>query len=286
MASTDPTLKPAVQSAGYMGETAYAWHGKDSAPVMVFIHGVGMNQSVWDAQVADFAPDYAVITYDLLGHGDSGLPPEPTRLANLCAQLLRLLDDLAIDSARIVGHSMGALVATEFALRHPGRVDYLIALNAVYRRSAEQRRSVLQRAGEIAAGGLSSGNSEAVERWFTTTEKTTSPERIERIRRWLNSVSATGYARIYRAFATSDDAFIGRLVGLSVPALFMTGSEDPNSTPAMSRQLAAEAGNARAAIIADERHMMAYISPDVVNRRIRAFIEASELYTSLMHGPD
>lgn len=273
MASTDPALKASPQRAGIAGETAYACHGEVSAPALVFIHGVGMNKSVWDAQVTDFAADYFLVTYDLLGHGDSDRPPQPTRLADLCAQLRQLLDALAIERAHIVGHSMGALVATEFALRHPGRVDHLIALNAVYRRNAEQRRSVLRRAEEIVSGGPPRGNRKTVERWFTAAERARSPGDIERISHWLDSVDATGYARIYRAFATSDDAFTDRLSGMHVPTLFMTGSKDPNSTPEMSRQLAAEAPHARAEIIDDERHMVAYISPGVVNRRIRGFLE-------------
>lgn len=272
MTRTDTAPAISHKETQHCGSTAFTLAGPLYAPAVVLIHGVGMNRAIWDAQVADLAVDHAVITYDLLGHGESALPPEPTRLTDLSDQLLALLDALDIRCAHLVGHSMGALVATEFALCHPERVDRLIALNAVYRRSPEQRREVIKRADEIAGNRVLASTDETIRRWFTPAERSKAPEAIAQIQQWLDSADLEGYARIYKAFASSDEAFVGRLGGLTAPALFMTGSEDPNSTPDMSRRLAAEAPNAAAEILNHERHMMAYIAPTTVNARIRAFL--------------
>lgn len=256
-------------------ETAYVCHGDAGAPVMIFIHGVGMNKASWQAQMQAFATDYRVIAYDMLGHGDSALPPESVGVSDLTAQLVRLMDRLEIDRAHIIGHSMGALVATELALTHPERVTRLVALNAVYQRSDDKREAVVSRAESIARGEVSHDNEATIERWFTAKERQQAPAAVEQIRQWLSAVNQTGYARIYRAFATSDRLFTGRLHTLRLPALFMTGAEDPNSTPDMSQQLAAEAVNAQCQILPGQRHMMAYIAPAIVNARIRAFMETT-----------
>lgn len=258
--------------AGYTAGTAYVCHGDESAPVMIFIHGVGMNKLSWQAQMQDFSQDYRVIAYDMLGHGQSDMPPEPTCLSDLTAQLCQLMDQLQIDKAHIIGHSMGALVAIEFALTHPESVDRLIALNAVYQRGADKRVSVLTRAKSIAQPDSGVGNDATINRWFTPEERQHQPKAIEQIRQWLGAVDKSGYARIYWLFATSDRVFINRLHQLRAPALFMTGSDDPNSTPEMSQRLAAESREARSEIIQGERHMMAYISPDIINSRIRSFL--------------
>jgi pimeloyl-ACP methyl ester carboxylesterase len=62
-----------------------------------------------------------VIVYDMLGHGDSALPAADVTLRDYADQLAGLLNHLGI-AANVVGHSMGALVALEFALAHPERV--------------------------------------------------------------------------------------------------------------------------------------------------------------------
>src|SRR5918994_7404760 len=98
---------------------------------VVFIHGVGMNKDVWTPQVDEFARSHTVLTYDMLGHGGSTLPGERPALADYCAQLFELLDDLAIARANIIGHSMGGLVAMDFAARHADRVLRLVVMNSV-----------------------------------------------------------------------------------------------------------------------------------------------------------
>ena len=106
-----------------------------SGDSVILIHGVGMNASVWAPQLEALSRTCDVVAYDLLGHGGSSLPPPDARLQDYTSQLLQLLDDLAIGTAHIVGHSMGALVAIDFALTHPERTTSVAALNAVYRRT-------------------------------------------------------------------------------------------------------------------------------------------------------
>ena len=164
---SESVATPGRADCNRAGATAYTDHGPRSAPVVVLIHGVGMNQAVWDAQLQDLAVDHRVLTYDLLGHGQSALPPEPTLLADLANQLVMLLDTLGLDRVTLIGHSMGALVALEFALSFPERVSALVALNAVFQRTAEQRGAVIDRAEQIARDQTLTGNQETVARWFT-----------------------------------------------------------------------------------------------------------------------
>ena len=57
--------------------TALTEYGDPSAPALVLIHGLGLNQSAWQWQIARFAKSHHVITYDLFGHGQSSNPPKP-----------------------------------------------------------------------------------------------------------------------------------------------------------------------------------------------------------------
>lgn len=105
--------------------------GKDfdpSLPAVVFVHGAGMDRTVWSLQSRYFAHHgYSVLAVDLPGHGLS----QGTALSSIEAiadWLQELLDAAGVETAAVVGHSMGAISALEFAARHPGRARALALL--------------------------------------------------------------------------------------------------------------------------------------------------------------
>jgi pimeloyl-ACP methyl ester carboxylesterase len=249
--------------------TAYREAGPDAGEPILFVHGVGLNADVWAPQMAAFGAVRRTIAYDMWGHGGSDLPPENAVLADYVGQLHGLLEALGIEQATVVGHSMGALVAIGFALAHPRRVCRMVALNAVYDRAPESRAAALSRADALEGEGGATTTDQALARWFGV--ESHSAER-EQVRRWLESVDPKGYARAYRVFATSDDAFVGRLADLAVPALFATGEYDPHSTPEMSRRMAMQAPHGSVQVLAGERHMAAFASPAVVNDMLAEFL--------------
>ena len=96
-------------------------------PCIAFVHGGGLDHSVWILQSRYFAHHgYNVLAFDLPGHGRSGGEPLPSieEMADWCA---RFLDAAGVASAAVVGHSMGSLVALEFGARHPERT-WMVAL--------------------------------------------------------------------------------------------------------------------------------------------------------------
>lgn len=257
---------------------AYTRAGQ-GAPV-VLIHGVGLRGAIWGPQVEALRADYDVIAVDMPGHGGSSLPPADATLSHYADAILALLDALGIGRAHVVGHSMGALVATEFALAHPGRVASLVAMNAVFCRTPEQRAAIEAR---VAALGDESGDAPArpdwsgtIGRWFGDPVPASLEAAATRTRALLSEIDPVGYRRTYRLFAGSDAEHRDRLPGLAVPALFFTGEHDPNSTPAMSEAMAAIAPRGRAVVLPGERHMMALTDPDRTNRVLREFIERAE----------
>lgn len=261
---------PEIAVTGRAGATAF--HARGAGPAIVLLHGVGMNKAFWAPQVADFERDHRVVACDLLGHGDSAPPPAGAELADYGNAVLGLLDHLGIGTAAVIGHSMGALVAIDIALRQPRRVSRLVALNAVYRRTAAQRAAVVARAAALADGGPGGGVASTLARWFGPDQSGDLKTRAAVVRRWLQGADAEGYARAYRVFATADTTFAGRLGGLAMPALFVTGAEDPNSTPAMSRRMAAEAPCGEVLVVAGQRHMMSFAAPELVTPLLRSFL--------------
>ena len=94
-------------------------------PSILFIHGAGLDHTVWVLQSRYFAHhQYNALAVDLPGHGRSSGEVCPT-LEAYADWISRFLDALAIEQAVMVGHSMGSLVALEVAARHPDRVSKL-----------------------------------------------------------------------------------------------------------------------------------------------------------------
>lgn len=96
-----------------------------SLPVVVMIHGAGFDHSTWALHTRWFAHHgFAVLAPDLPGHGRSK-GEALTTIADLADWTAALIDAAGAKSARLIGHSMGSLIALEAAARHPDKITRL-----------------------------------------------------------------------------------------------------------------------------------------------------------------
>ena len=97
-------------------------------PVMVFIHGAGLDHTCWQLQSRWFAwHGWSVLAVDLPGHGRSEGPPRDT-IAGMVAFIEALIAASGAPRAALVGHSMGAIAALETAAKAPDKVSHLALL--------------------------------------------------------------------------------------------------------------------------------------------------------------
>lgn len=234
---------------------------------VVFIHGVGLRAEAWGAQLDALSPHYHVVAVDMPGHGDSALPAGDLNLSDYTDAIAAGIDGPVM----VVGHSMGAMIALDMAIRHPGKVQGVVALNAIFRRRPDASDAVKARAAELDGANMADPSG-TLERWFGTD---TSAER-EACHRWLTEVNPAGYKAAYTIFAHQDGPDTDALTTLPCPALFVTGADEPNSTPAMSQAMAALAPQGRAEIIEGAAHMMPMTHAAQVNAALLDF--AKELW--------
>lgn len=251
-----------------------SWCRVGSGPTLVLLHGVGMNKSVWAPEVNLLCENFDVLIYDMWGHGESVLPDSELELSAYTTQLLDLLDELEIEKVHLAGHSMGGLIAIDFATHFGERCLSVCALNSVFRRTPEQRMAVQKRAQDLAEGNVTMNLSETLERWFGPSGEHPNVHAEELARLLLESVNPAGYAAAYRVFASADEIHASTLHQISVPALFFTGELDPNSTPAMSEAMSALVPNSQWAVLSGERHMMTLTAAPIVSDAIRDFIDS------------
>ena len=101
---------------------AYETHGR--GPVLILIHGGGMDRRMWDPHVAELAKDFTVVTFDVRGHGQSGRPtrPEDYTMDRYVEDLHRLADAVGAKRFSIWGFSLGASIGINAAARSD-RID-------------------------------------------------------------------------------------------------------------------------------------------------------------------
>ncbi|WP_415920161.1 alpha/beta fold hydrolase [Tateyamaria sp. SN6-1] len=239
----------------------HAGHG----PRIVFLHGVGLRAEAWGAQIDALADRHSIEAYDMPGHGHA---PRLVGDVSLAAYTDALAENLPFPGV-VVGHSMGAMIALDLAIRYPHCVRGVVAMNAIFQREPEAALAVRRRAAEL-DGVTHADPSGPIARWFGTDP---SPE-AEACAQWLRAVDPAGYRDAYAVFAHADGPAPGDLRRLEVPALFLTGADDPNSTPAMSQSMARTAPQGRAEIVPGAAHMLPMTHPETVNDTLRAFVAA------------
>lgn len=103
----------------------------DTGPAVVLIHGMASSAASWDPVLDLLAESCRVIAPDLLGSGDSDKPVTGDYSLGAYASNVRdLLTALDIESATIVGHSLGGGVALQFAYQFPERCERLVLVSA------------------------------------------------------------------------------------------------------------------------------------------------------------
>ena len=255
------------------GETAWERHG--SGPVVAMIHGFGLNRAMWQWQLPALTPHFSVLTYDLLGHGESAPPEGTPDLAMFSGQLLRLMDRCEIERAAVVGFSLGGMIARRFALDHPDRLSALAILHSAHDRSPAEREAVRERVRHTRRHGPSANVDSALERWFTPGFRTDAPELIALIRRWITSNDPVVFPRIYQVLAEGDAEIARGLERIASPTLVMTGEDDPGNTPAMSKAMAGLIPGARLVVLPGLRHMALAESPEAINEPLCAFLRSA-----------
>jgi len=135
---TEPLIKK-VKGDGLEINLA-VWEGTGQ-PILC-VHGITANCRCWDVLASTLAPQYPVMAMDLRGRGRSDKPDKGYSLGHHIRDIYCLLDDLDIDQAVIMGHSLGAFIGLTFAAQYPDRIDRLILVDGGGDLSKEQMDKV------------------------------------------------------------------------------------------------------------------------------------------------
>jgi 3-oxoadipate enol-lactonase len=106
--------------------TKIYWDERGQGETVLLIMGLGWHSNMWHRTRPALAANYRTVVLDNRGAGRSDVPPGPYPIATMAADAAAVLDAAGIESAHLLGASMGGMIAQEFALQYPKRVRSLI----------------------------------------------------------------------------------------------------------------------------------------------------------------
>lgn len=218
---------------------------------LLLLHGLGSRSEDWGLQIQAFARCYRVIAPDIRGHGRSDKPPGPYSLSMMAADVLGLLDALEIDTAHVVGLSMGGMIAFQLVTDRPERVRSMVIVNsgpALVPRSIREWLLIRQR---LALARLFGPARTAVflsKRLFPKLEQESM--RAEFIERWAANDRVAYLASLRALVGWSVRDHIDKI---PCPVLVISGDRD--YTPlALKEQYTAQIPRARLIVFEDSGH--------------------------------
>ena len=131
---TQPVMKKA-NGDGVQIQLA-EWEGRGKT--VLCIHGITANCRSWDVVASALSPAHRIVAMDLRGRGGSDKPPSGYSLEHHMKDIIGVMDDLGLEKAVIMGHSLGAFISLAFGARYPERVDRVVLVDGAGKLSQEQ----------------------------------------------------------------------------------------------------------------------------------------------------
>ena len=250
--------------------TFYVFNKKEQSIPIVFVHGVGLTYEIWQPQL-DFFKNYSNLSYDILGHGKSSLTKQNISFDDFSDQLIELINELKIEKIHLVGFSIGSLIARNFATKYNDRLQSLILLGSIYKRSEQQQKIVNERFNQ--AKKELKLSKQALKRWFTDKYLENNPDTYEKISSILSSNNMANFLKVYELFVNIK---MMKILKKLKQYFVMTGEYDIGSTIEMSQELNKVIKNSELKIVKDGKHLCGIECADDVNLAIKNFIEKND----------
>jgi 3-oxoadipate enol-lactonase len=244
-----------------------------SGPAVLLSHSWFCDGRQWPQVPTLLDAGYRVLNLDQRGHGRSGPHREPFTMWDLADDLVAVLDDAGVDSAALVGLSIGGFASIRAALRHPQRVSALVLANTAADPAALKGRTKATLLAPVARTGwgwpIVMGA--VIDVLFGATARRQQPELIARWREVFLAQDPPSMLVMLRAFMDRDDV-TGRLEEISAPTLVIVGDEDEDPGVLASARIAARIRGAQFEVLPATGHLSALEQPRAFGSRLLEFL--------------
>jgi 3-oxoadipate enol-lactonase len=254
----------------------YSVTGRAGGPPVLLIQGLGADKHAWNLQRLALASGYRTIALDNRGAGRSDKPYGAYTLEQMADDAATVLDDSGVDTAHVVGASMGGAITQLLALRHPDRIRSMTLACTACRNHAWRRELLAGWAETAQRHGMGAMTAEAA-RW------TIGPRSFRRLSPALGWLGPLALSRPPHAFAgqvaailAADDEHADRLAEVDVPVLVIVGNQDILTPRGDSEELAERIPTAELVVVAGAAHGFMIEHATTFNRVLLEFLGRAE----------
>lgn len=246
-----------------------AERGDPGGRPLVFLHGYTDSWRSWAPLLAALPLSFRAVAPTQRGHGDSAKPSTNYRIGDFARDLRGVMNELRLESAVLVGHSMGSLVATRFAIDHPSRVQALVLIGAFATLRGNEAAGELWRDG---VAELTDPVDAAFVRAFQegTLARPVPPSFLDTVVAESRKVPARVWREALRAML--DEDFSRHLGGITAPALIVWGDRDGFSSRIEQDRLMRALPGATLAVHEGAGHAPHWEDPERVVTEITSFL--------------
>jgi 3-oxoadipate enol-lactonase len=255
----------------------YEVFGNPRGEPLLLIQGLGADARGWTLQRRALGRDFRCIAFDNRGAGRSDKPAGPYSLEQMAADAVAVLDEVGVDSAHVVGASMGGVIAQILGVRHAARVRSLV-LACTACSHLPWRRELLEEWAQVAREHGMAAMSRRSLRWLV------GPRSHRRLylpanlfASFLMRVPPAAFAAQVRAILDMDDAMADELQAIAVPVLVITGSQDILTPVADAEELADRIKAAELAILPGAAHALMAEQAGAFNHEVVDFLDRASL---------
>ncbi len=264
----------------------YRKTGRGSGPPVVMIQGLGADKHLWDLQRLALAPKYNTLALDNRGAGRSDKPYGNYSLHQMADDVIAVLDDAGVDTAHVIGASMGGAISQLVALRHPDRIRSLTLACTACRHHPWRRELLAQWADSALEHGMGEMTKEAA-RWMI------GPRSFRRVSPAVGWMGPLGLSRPAHAFAGQvaailalDDDLADQLEKVTVPTLVLVGNQDILTPRGDAEELAESIPTAELVVISGAAHGLMVEHASTFNRVLLEFLgRAEKAYQARLAAP-
>jgi len=246
------------------------YEARGAGEFVILSHGGFGDRRMWDSQFGALAKHYRVIRYDHRGFSRSSKPNAPY---SPVADLVALMDALHVERAHIIGNSMGASLALDFALIHPERVNKLVIV-ANGANGYPFEGPDIEYSNSVFRAAAREGPDQAAQMWLrhAMIEPTLeNPGAAPLLRAMITENSAIFRMRYWPVEGLRPAAF-DRLSNIRGPVLFVVGDRDAASIRSGARASADRIDGAAWEEIANAGHLVQMDQPEAFNRVVVRFL--------------
>lgn len=250
------------------------------APVILLIHGHPLNRTMWSPQVEVLGSRCRVIVPDLRGYGKSGIAvgATETRLEQLAADNLALMDGLGIEKFVLGGLSMGGQIALEIYRQAPKRIEALMLADTFAGLDTPERKQLrLVTADRLEREGMAHYAREELTKMIRPSNAERQPGVAAHVMEMMLTTPPEGAAAALRGRAHRVD-YLPMLQDISVPTLVVVGRHDFYTPVALSEQLVERIRGATLSVIEEAGHMPNLEEPAAFNTAVSSWLNGLSFF--------